>query len=316
MRRCCRALPALFLLALLMDFRSACADPGAPPAKALDVAVEDFGYLDTAGEPADQSAIHQTRLSAFMRALKSDVGADRRYRLVAPDEGLASTDRDRSAGADGARIRIVGIIKKTSTLIQWARVAVVDAATKRVLLEKFYTFRGDTDEAWTRAEEFIARDVLATLATAAASPIGLAVFEFELEDTTAAALPAGVDGADAAHLAELTAAVRELLAQSGRYRVIELGGIDADAVKTHTLRDCRGCEAEIARELGADQSLIGVVRRVSRTEYSIGFQVRDARAGAVIARGDSGLRMGADYSWKRGAVRLISDRLLESPSPQ
>jgi hypothetical protein len=157
---------------------------------------------------------------------------------------------------------------------------------------------------------------VAALATAAPSRVGLAVFEFELEDTTAAALPAGIAGSDAAQLAELTAAVRELLAQSGRYHVIELGGIDADAVRTHRLRDCGGCEAAIALKLGADQSLIGVVRRVSRTEYTIGFQVRDARTGAAIARGDSGLRMGADYSWKRGAVRLISDRLLESPSPQ
>ena len=44
----------------------------------------------------------------------------------------------------------------------------------------------------------------------------------------------------------------------------------------------------------------------------LGFQLRDARTGAVLARGDSGLRMGADYSWKRGAVRLVSDRLIES----
>jgi hypothetical protein len=78
------------------------------------------------------------------------------------------------------------------------------------------------------------------------------------------------------------------------------------------LRDCGGCEAAIAQKLGADQSLIGVVRRVSRTEYTIGFQVRDARSGAVLARGDSGLRLGADYSWKRGAVRLVSERLIES----
>jgi len=78
------------------------------------------------------------------------------------------------------------------------------------------------------------------------------------------------------------------------------------------LRDCGGCEAAIAKELGADQSLIGVVRRVSRTEYTLGFQVRDARTGAVLTRGDSGLRMGADYSWKRGAVRLVSDRLIDS----
>jgi hypothetical protein len=39
--------------------------------------------------------------------------------------------------------------------------------------------------------------------------------------------------------------------------------------------------------------------------------VRDAATGAVLSRGDSGLRMGADYSWKRGAVRLVGDRLIE-----
>jgi uncharacterized protein DUF2380 len=325
MHTSCRALCALrflglvfcFVFYLVLDFRPACAEPGAPPIKALDVAVEDFGYVDTAGEPTDQSAVHQTRLSAFMSALKRDVGEDQRYRVVPPrNEGLAPLDRNRSTGDDGPRIRIAGSIHKMSTLVQFANVTVIDAGTRRVLLERRYTFRGDNDEAWKRAEAFMARDVLAALATAAPSSVGLAVFEFELEDTTAAALPAGVVSADAAHLAEITEAVRELLAQSGRYRVIELGGTDADAVKAQPLRDCRGCEAEIALKRGADQALIGVVRRVSRTEYTIGFQVRDARSGAVIARGDSGLRMGADYSWKRGAVRLISDRLLESPSPQ
>ena len=64
--------------------------------------------------------------------------------------------------------------------------------------------------------------------------------------------------------------------------------------------------------LGAEQSFVGVVRRISRTEYTVRFEIRDARTGAVVSAGDSGLRMGADYSWNRGATRLIKDRLLES----
>jgi len=60
--------------------------------------------------------------------------------------------------------------------------------------------------------------------------------------------------------------------------------------------------------------LVGVIRRVSRTEYTVRFQVREALTGAVVASADSGLRMGANYSWSRGAVRLISDRLLETQS--
>jgi hypothetical protein len=147
-------------------------------------------------------------------------------------------------------------------------------------------------------------------ALAAPAPVALAVFEFELDDKTAAP-SAGLTAADAAYLAEITSGVRELLARSGRYRIIDVSGANDDAVKNRSLRDCDGCEAAIAKKLGADQSLIGVMRRVSRTEYMAGFQVRDAATGAVLSRGDSGLRMGADYSWKRGAVRLVGDRLIE-----
>jgi hypothetical protein len=45
-----------------------------------------------------------------------------------------------------------------------------------------------------------------------------------------------------------------------------------------------------------------------RTEYAVRFEIRDARTGTIISAGNSGLRMGADYSWSRGAVRLIKDR--------
>ncbi|MGQ9370318.1 DUF2380 domain-containing protein, partial [Azospirillum sp. A39] len=58
-------------------------------------------------------------------------------------------------------------------------------------------------------------------------------------------------------------------------------------------------------------SLVGVVKRISRTEYTVRFRIRDAGTGAVVADADSGLRMGADYSWDRGAARLVRTRLLE-----
>jgi uncharacterized protein DUF2380 len=288
---------ALVICALLLaGFCPALAE--APPHPA-GITIDDFRYVDTSGEVADQTAVHQRRLQAFMAALRKDVAAD----------------------GSGAGIRIVGGIRKMSTLVQWAKVAVIDVGANRVLSHRLYTFRGDNDEAWDRARAFMSEDIRAVLAAAAASPvaaaapIGIAVFDFELEDTSAAASASGVAAADAAHLAEATGGVRELLAQSGRYHLIGVGSANADATR-HALRDCNGCDAGIARELGADQSLVGVVRRVSRTEYTIGFQLRDARSGVVVARGDSGLRMGADYSWARGAVRLVRDRLLENQPRQ
>jgi hypothetical protein len=300
MRRNRLPIHALVALGLLLDLRAA----GAANASPARVAVEDFAYLDTSGEPVDQTAVHEKRRQAFMAALRRDVEAEQRYRLV-------------PAAQHDAAFRIVGGLQKTSTLVQWAKVAVIDAAANNILMEKLYTFRGDSDEAWQRAEAFVSREILAALAGAVdrTAPVALAVFDFELEDTTAAAA-GNLAPTDAAHLAEVTNGVRQALEQSGRYRLVDVAGADAATAKARALRDCDGCDVAIARTLGADQSLIGVVRRVSRTEYTIGFQVRDSRTGAVVARGDSGLRMGADYSWTRGAVRLVADRLIENAPPR
>lgn len=280
------------LSALLLVVLPAAHSPAGAEAT-IGVAMDDFSYTDTSAEPANQTAAHERRLAAFMAALRRDIGADGRYRPVPSTQ-------------DGAAFKVIGGIQKTSTLVQWAKVAVIDVGAKKLVMDKLYTFRGDNDESWERAEMFVSREVVTALATPA--PIALAVFDFELEDTTAAT--AGVSAtSDASYLTEVTASVREALGQSGRYRIVDVSG---EAAKARALRDCDGCEAAMAQKLGADQSLIGVVRRVSRTEYTLGFQVRDARTGAVLARGDSGLRLGADYSWKRGAVRLVSERLVES----
>jgi hypothetical protein len=142
------------------------------------------------------------------------------------------------------------------------------------------------------------------------APIAIAVFDFELEDFSPSGSPAGETPAEAGHLAEVTREARQLLAASRRYRLVDVGAADAPAATSRTLRDCGGCDAAIALEMGAEQSLVGVVRRISRTEYMVRFQIRDARTGSLVSDAKSGLRMGADYSWHRGAARLIKDRLL------
>ena len=293
MHRSSPAFLPMLLLMLSSGFRPAAADPATPPA---GVTIDDFSYTDTSGEVADQAALHQGRLKAFMTALRREV----------PVECCTG-------------IRIIGGIQKTSTLVQWAKVAVIDTGRNRVLSDKLYTFRGDNDRAWARAEAFISEDIRAVLAASTAAtpvtapaPIQIAVFDFELEDMSAAGSAGNVGAPDATDLADVTKGVRELFAQSGRYHVVEAGTANADAARKRDLRDCDGCDAGIAKELGADQSLVGVVRRISRTEYVVRFQIRDSRTGALISKGDSGLRMGANYSWSRGAVRLVHDRVLDS----
>ena len=325
----CPVSSALALFCLFLGSGLACAESGTPLVQGVGLAIEDFSYFDTSGEPGDQVAAHRKRLQDFMTALRRDVEADQsQYHLVpsscAPpcvEEGPITADLLHAKSQTGARILIVGGIHKLSTLVQWAKVAAIDVETNRVIFDKLFTFRGDSDEAWNWAEAFVSREIRAALVAwlpevpaATQTPTKIAVFDFELEDTSAGASFTGKSASDAKQLADVTSEVRRLFAQSGHYRVIDVGG--ADTATAHALHECNGCDCPIALKLGAEQSLVGVVRRISRTEYTVRFQVRDARTGAVVSDGDSGLRMGADYSWSRGAMRLISERLLESQSQQ
>jgi hypothetical protein len=158
---------------------------------------------------------------------------------------------------------------------------------------------------------FVCAALLMPLSAAASAPVKLAIFDFEFEDMSAAASAGDIAASDSQHLAEVTSSVRDLFEQSGHYNLVDVGSADAAEVKARSLRKCDGCDAAIAQQLGAEQSFVGVVKRITRTEYTVRYQIRDASTGAVLSSADSGLRMGADYSWSRGAVRLIKDRLLE-----
>jgi len=160
--------------------------------------------------------------------------------------------------------------------------------------------------------------VLSQLASGAdaPSPVKLALFDFELEDASAGASLAGESPADIALLQQITGDARRLVAASGRYSLVDIAAADAEAVKGRWLRKCGGCDAGIAASLGAEQSFIGVVTRISRMEYTLQLQISDARTGTVVFNGESGLRMGADYSWGRGVASLLKSRLLDRQDQQ
>jgi Protein of unknown function (DUF2380) len=158
--------------------------------------------------------------------------------------------------------------------------------------------------------------VLATLAAAAAAepvappPVKIAVFPIELEDFSAGAAYVAPDDIDREQLRLSTEEVRRLIAASGRYQLVDLSAVNEQAAKAGKLRECEGCEARIAAGLDADQSMIGIVTRITRTEYTVTYKLRDARSGTIVAVGQTDLRMGANVAWSRGARWLIENRLL------
>ena len=151
------------------------------------------------------------------------------------------------------------------------------------------------------------------VAGAAEAPplLKLAVFPFELEDVSASAGAIPPDDIDREQLRLSTEEARRLIAESGRYQLVDVGAVSDQTAKAGKLRDCEGCDARIAAGLDADQSMIGIVTRISRTEYAVTYKVRDVRSGAIVGSGHTDLRMGANVAWSRGARWLIQNRLLE-----
>ena len=66
----------LAVIGLILGPAPADADSGASANPGVALAVVDFAYVDTSGEPTDQAALHRERLQAFMTALRQDLAAD------------------------------------------------------------------------------------------------------------------------------------------------------------------------------------------------------------------------------------------------
>ena len=143
-------------------------------------------------------------------------------------------------------------------------------------------------------------------------PIRLAIFDFELEDASAVrtfASEAADEAAAASALEDASSEARRELVESGRYALVDVSRADAPPVKEQSLRRCDGCEAGIAAQLGADQSLLGVVLKASQTDYYVVIQIRDARTGKLVDQQGANFA-GTEAGWASGVRMLIKHQVL------
>lgn len=148
-----------------------CASPlrqGRAQDEAPAFAVAEIQYVDTSGEVIDQRADHSRRLREFEASLRTDLAAGGKVRNVTLDCppnacSVGDIDADQLLGkaqAAGAAHLLIGSIHKMSTLVQWAKFDIVEVKTRNVVFNRLVTFRGDSDEAWRRAESIIVREIL------------------------------------------------------------------------------------------------------------------------------------------------------------
>ncbi len=148
---------------------------------------------------------------------------------------------------------------------------------------------------------------------AAASDVArVAVFDFELIDTSLEGEIYGTRPEEIERLKSISDLLRLKLSESQRYQLVDTSPAQeriADVGYIH------GCEAKIARSLGADQAITGTVQKVSNLILNINLFVRDANTSRLVQAFSVDVRGNTDESWSRGLSYLLRNRLLKDQSP-
>ncbi|WP_019173229.1 DUF2380 domain-containing protein [Pseudaminobacter salicylatoxidans] len=132
------------------------------------LAVAGFFLVDTSGEQRDQTAEHDARLVRFDAIMQDELSQSGRFTLkqmTCPDPRCSGRSMTlaqllASARETDARFLAIGAVEKMSTLVLWARLEVYDVASGQMVFNRLFTFRGDNDEAWRRAADYVARELI------------------------------------------------------------------------------------------------------------------------------------------------------------
>jgi len=154
---------------------------------------------------------------------------------------------------------------------------------------------------------------------ASADPPKVAVFDFELVDTSLQGEMYGPRSDEHDRLLHAGDQLRNDLSASGRFQVIDIAPVNA-AAHGSNLQACGGCDVRFGEKLGADLVITGVVQKVSDLILNINIYVRDVRTGQLVAAASTDMRGNTDESWSRAMNYLVRNRLLApnygAPAPQ
>ena len=160
-----------------------------------------------------------------------------------------------------------------------------------------------------RASYLFAAVLLMMSGAARAEPPKLAVFDFEMVDTSLQGEVGGLSKDEQARLAHAADQVRTQLADSGKFRVLDIAPVNA-AAHGSNLQACGGCDVKLANDLGADLLLTGVVQKVSNLILNVNLYLRDVHTGQLVTVASADMRGNTDESWTRATGYLIRNRLL------
>lgn len=135
-------------------------------------------------------------------------------------------------------------------------------------------------------------------AAAAAEPRSLALSQFELIDAMRELSSEEARRETDRRLGLVSAELVRQLESRGMYRVLKT---------SRELRDCNGCELDIAKALGAERVALCWVQKVSNLILNLNMEVRSVASGETVYAKSVDIRGNTDESWLRGVRRLVDN---------
>jgi hypothetical protein len=152
-----------------------------------------------------------------------------------------------------------------------------------------------------------------------ADPPKVAVFDFELVDTSLQGEVNGPRTDEQGRLMRVGDQLRKELTESGKFHLLDISPVNA-AAHGSNLQACGGCDVQYAQRLGADLVITGVVQKVSNLILNINIYLRDVHSGRLVTVASADMRGNTDESWSRAMSYLVRNRLLApnygAPQPQ
>lgn len=145
----------------------------------------------------------------------------------------------------------------------------------------------------------------AQLPAYAAEPIRIAVFPFQIFDTSGEDTHAGQSD----RIQTATRLLAKTLADTGRYVPVDLAPYAAEIAALQRPDECGECWAAVARKAGATQEVLPNVHKVSTLITLMTFWFADLRSMKYVAHVAGQIRGDTDEAYARGIQFLITEEL-------
>jgi hypothetical protein len=107
---------------------------------------------------------------------------------------------------------------------------------------------------------------------------------------------------------------RDKLDASGRFKIVDIPpDLQRQIAAGPAIRNCNGCQRDLAKKIGADRAAWGTVQKVSSLILNINVYMEDAQTGMLVFVKSVDIRGNSDESWRHGLDYMLRNYLLEEP---